>query len=137
LEWGKDARFLIAGCGNSNFGEKLYDLGFHNICNVDNLADVIKHMQVHAPSSLLLLITALTNTYDKARNIDKPTMTWCVKDMTKCNFPPASFEVVQDKGTLDAMLAQYETDMVTDMLCEIYTALVVRLVRLQRFYSIF
>ncbi len=33
-------KILIVGCGNSAFSEELYDLGYHNIINID-FSDVV------------------------------------------------------------------------------------------------
>ena len=104
LGFDKHARILVSGCGTSRLSERLYDEGFLNISNTDNLREVIEHMQ--------------------ARNKDRKKMKWLLADMTQPNFLPASFDVVLDKGTLDAMLGQYDLNAIVDMLCETHAAMV-------------
>lgn len=86
----KSDRILVIGCGNSNFSSDLYDKGFHHITNLDFSELVIDEM--------------------KQKNQSREHMTWVVGDMTRLDgFAEASFDVVLDKGALDALLSVNDT----------------------------
>jgi len=75
-------RILMVGCGNALMSEDMVRDGFNNLVNIDISSVVIKKMQ--------------------ERN---PHMTWITMDVTNMRtFEDASFDVVFDKGTLDAIL---------------------------------
>ncbi|XP_031263405.1 eEF1A lysine and N-terminal methyltransferase-like [Pistacia vera] len=79
------AQILVPGCGNSRLSEHLYDAGFHGITNIDFSKVVISDML--------------------RRNVrDRPDMRWRVMDMTNMQFTDESFDVVLDKGGLDALM---------------------------------
>ncbi|KAL9408774.1 hypothetical protein AB3S75_047206 [Citrus x aurantiifolia] len=78
-------QILVPGCGNSRLSEHLYDAGFHGITNVDFSKVVISDML--------------------RRNVrDRPDMRWRVMDMTSMQFMDETFDVVLDKGGLDALM---------------------------------
>ncbi|XP_008262290.1 eEF1A lysine and N-terminal methyltransferase isoform X4 [Oryctolagus cuniculus] len=82
-------KVLVIGCGNSELSEQLYDVGYKDIVNIDISEVVIKQM--------------------KERNATRrPQMSFLKMDMTQMEFPNASFQVVLDKGTLDAILTDEE-----------------------------
>ncbi|XP_030888502.1 eEF1A lysine and N-terminal methyltransferase isoform X2 [Leptonychotes weddellii] len=82
-------KVLVIGCGNSELSEQLYDVGIQDIVNIDISEVVIKQM--------------------KERNASRrPQMSFLKMDMTQMEFPDASFQVVLDKGTLDAVLTDEE-----------------------------
>ncbi|XP_054549450.1 eEF1A lysine and N-terminal methyltransferase isoform X2 [Talpa occidentalis] len=82
-------KVLVVGCGNSELSEQLYDVGYQDIVNIDISEVVIKQM--------------------KDRNASRrPHMSFLKMDMTQMEFPSASFQVVLDKGTLDAVLTDEE-----------------------------
>ncbi|KAB0376483.1 eEF1A lysine and N-terminal methyltransferase isoform X1 [Muntiacus reevesi] len=82
-------KVLVVGCGNSELSEQLYDVGYQDIVNIDISEVVIKQM--------------------KERNASRrPRMSFLKMDMTQMEFPDASFQVVLDKGTLDAVLTDEE-----------------------------
>uniref|UniRef100_A0A8C0C303 eEF1A lysine and N-terminal methyltransferase n=1 Tax=Balaenoptera musculus TaxID=9771 RepID=A0A8C0C303_BALMU len=82
-------KVLVIGCGNSELSEQLYDVGYQDIVNIDISEVVIKQM--------------------KERNASRrPQMSFLKMDMTQMEFPDASFQVVLDKGTLDAVLTDEE-----------------------------
>ncbi|XP_004756762.3 eEF1A lysine and N-terminal methyltransferase isoform X1 [Mustela putorius furo] len=82
-------KVLVIGCGNSELSEQLYDVGYLDIVNIDISEVVIKQM--------------------KERNASRrPQMSFLKMDMTQMEFPDASFQVVLDKGTLDAVLTDEE-----------------------------
>ncbi|KAM5239018.1 eEF1A lysine and N-terminal methyltransferase isoform 3-T3 [Ctenodactylus gundi] len=82
-------KVLVIGCGNSELSEQLYDVGYQDIVNIDISEVVIKQM--------------------RERNATRrPQMSFLKMDMTQMEFPDASFQVVLDKGTLDAVLTDEE-----------------------------
>lgn len=82
-------KVLVIGCGNSELSEQLYDVGYQDIVNIDISEVVIKQM--------------------KERNGSRrPHMSFLKMDMTQLEFPDATFQVVLDKGTLDAVLTDEE-----------------------------
>ncbi|KAJ8901523.1 hypothetical protein NDN08_007367 [Rhodosorus marinus] len=90
-EIGNEDKVLIVGCGNSDLSANLYDTGVHGITNIDFSERVIKDMR---------------------RKCRKRTgMSWEVMDMTCMRFESGVFNVVVDKGALDA-LASSDSDLV-------------------------
>ncbi|XP_068621193.1 eEF1A lysine and N-terminal methyltransferase homolog [Battus philenor] len=79
----KDA-ILITGCGNSSLSADLYDVGFTNITNIDVSEVVIKQM--------------------KAANASRNNMKFLHMDALNMKFSNEDFNVVLDKGTLDALM---------------------------------
>ncbi|XP_022761872.1 methyltransferase-like protein 13 isoform X2 [Durio zibethinus] len=78
-------QILVPGCGNSRLSEHLYDAGFKDITNIDFSKVVISDML--------------------RRNVrDQPNMRWRVMDMTQMQFTDDTFNVVLDKGGLDALM---------------------------------
>ncbi|WVQ92509.1 hypothetical protein IAS59_006320 [Cryptococcus gattii] len=85
IDTGKDARILMLGCGNSALGEVLYDAGWKNIVNIDYSKIVIEQMQ--------------------ERHAEKrPEMTWLEMDVMDLKLGENEFDLIIDKGTMDAML---------------------------------
>ncbi|KAF4349598.1 hypothetical protein F8388_003782 [Cannabis sativa] len=81
----QNPQILVPGCGNSRLSEHLYDAGFNQITNVDFSKVVISDML--------------------RRNVrQRPGMLWRVMDITKMQFEDAIFDVVVDKGGLDALM---------------------------------
>lgn len=78
-------QILVPGCGNSKLSEYLYDEGYRNITNIDFSKVVILDML--------------------RRNVRlRPEMKWRVMDMTQMQFEKESFDIVLDKGGLDALM---------------------------------
>ncbi|CAB4293585.1 unnamed protein product [Prunus armeniaca] len=78
-------RILVPGCGTSFLSEHLYDVGFKAITNID-LSEI-------AISDML------------CRNAcQRPGMKWQVMDITTMQIEDESFDVVVDKGGLDALM---------------------------------
>ncbi|KAG8222812.1 hypothetical protein J437_LFUL005018 [Ladona fulva] len=77
---------LMLGCGNSNLSEQMYGDGYHNIVNIDYSDIVIGNMS--------------------KKYADLKKMSWEVMDMRDMSFPDESFDVIFEKGTLDAMLVE-------------------------------
>jgi len=80
----KDQRILMLGCGNSPFSVEMYDDGYENIVNIDISPVCIETMA--------------------AQNENRPTMTWEVMDCSALTYEDASFDVVIDKATADAVV---------------------------------
>ncbi|XP_063796059.1 eEF1A lysine and N-terminal methyltransferase isoform X2 [Pseudophryne corroboree] len=82
---------LVVGCGNSELSERLYDAGCQNLTNIDVSEVVIRQMN--------------------ERNANRRSnMTYQLMDATQTTFPDSHFQVVLDKGTLDAILTDTEVD---------------------------
>ncbi|XP_030063229.1 eEF1A lysine and N-terminal methyltransferase isoform X2 [Microcaecilia unicolor] len=82
-------KVLVVGCGNSELSEQLYDVGYQHLVNIDLSEMVIRQMT--------------------ERNVTRrPTMSFFRMDALQMEFPDAYFQVVLDKGTLDAILTDTE-----------------------------
>ncbi|WWD21431.1 hypothetical protein CI109_105916 [Kwoniella shandongensis] len=81
---GKEARILMLGCGNSGLSEELYDAGWTNIVNLDYSKVVIEQMS--------------------QRHASRELMTWQEMDVLDLKYNEEEFDLVVDKGTMDAML---------------------------------
>ncbi|XP_067893889.1 eEF1A lysine and N-terminal methyltransferase isoform X1 [Heterodontus francisci] len=78
-------KVLVVGCGNSELSEQMYDVGYQGITNIDISEVVIDQM--------------------KERNATRrPTMVFMKMDMMQMEFGDSQFQVVLDKGTLDAVM---------------------------------
>eukprot|EP00210_Caulerpa_lentillifera_P008046 g7683.t1 len=85
------SRILIPGCGNSELSAEMYDVGYEEITNLDFSSLVIREM--------------LT------KNVrQRPKMKWMVMDVTKMRFQEAEFGAIVDKGALDALMGDLDTD---------------------------
>ncbi|PQQ21609.1 methyltransferase-like protein 13 [Prunus yedoensis var. nudiflora] len=78
-------QILVPGCGSSRLSEHLYDAGFNSITNIDfskvAISDCLRRNVRH-----------------------RPDMRWRVMDMTAMQFEDEAFDVVVDKGGLDALM---------------------------------
>ncbi|CAE6466761.1 unnamed protein product [Rhizoctonia solani] len=77
----KNVRILMLGCGNSTLSEDMYQDGYQNIVNIDFSPVVIQHMR---------------SAY--------PHMEWLEMDIRDLKFEAETFDILIDKGTMDAML---------------------------------
>lgn len=77
-------RILMLGCGNSTLSADLYNAGYKNIVNMDYSPVVIDRM--------------------RTKYADMSEMTWDVMDMKELTYEDKSFDVVLDKGSLDALM---------------------------------
>ena len=84
-------RVLVIGCGNSDFSHELYLHSQPHIINIDFSPIVIEEMKRKAPH-----------------------LTWEVMDMTKLAYANSSFDVVVDKGSLDALLSTHSKESSQD-----------------------
>ncbi|KAF0892710.1 hypothetical protein E2562_017684 [Oryza meyeriana var. granulata] len=82
---GKGPEILVPGCGSSVLSERLYDAGFCRVTNVDFSR---------------VLVADMLRRHARAR----PEMRWRVMDMTDMQFTDGSFDVILDKGGLDALM---------------------------------
>lgn len=78
-------KVLVVGCGNSQMTERLYQDGLSDILSIDYSEVVVSQMQLH---------------YQKSH----PTLRFATMDARALKVDPASFDVIIDKGTLDAVL---------------------------------
>jgi len=76
----------MLGCGNSSLSKDMYDDGYHNIVNLDFSQVVIDKMA--------------------KRHAACTGMTWVCMDMLNMGFTEDSFDVVLEKGTIDALLVE-------------------------------
>ncbi|CAN6722659.1 unnamed protein product [Malus baccata var. baccata] len=80
-----EPQIIVPGCGSSRLSENLYDAGFTSITNID--------------FSKVAISDCLR------RNVrNRPDMRWRVMDMTAMQFSEEAFDVVVDKGGLDALM---------------------------------
>jgi len=97
-------RVLVVGCGNSALSKSLYDDGFTDIESVDYSSVVINQMQV------------------LYRQI--PELRFCHMDVRSLTYVDQHFDVVIDKGTLDAVLCGSDSTVnATHMLNECHRVL--------------
>jgi len=75
----------MLGCGNSKLSEEMWDDGYKNIVNVDYSPVVIDRMK---------------RKYETSR----PEMQWYEADVRQLPFEVEAFDMVIDKGTMDAMM---------------------------------
>jgi len=87
----RSARFLNVGCGNSPLPEQMYDDGYHNIDNIDYSDIVISQMQ--------------------QRNLNRSEMRWTTMDARQMTYENNTFDVIIDKGTLDAFSCMKGNDL--------------------------
>lgn len=93
----KSSSILVVGCGNSKLSEQMYDDGYRTIVNIDISQTVIDQMK---------------ETYDKKGK----KMEWVAMDATNMQFDSEVFDVVLDKGTLDAVICGKDLTISTAML---------------------
>ncbi|XP_035987102.1 EEF1A lysine methyltransferase 4 [Fundulus heteroclitus] len=74
------------GCGNSSLSGDMYNAGYHAITNVDYSSVCISVMSAKYSSS--------------------PGMTWHQMDVRQLAFSDASFDVILEKATLDAIMVE-------------------------------
>ncbi|NWS75712.1 MET13 protein, partial [Crotophaga sulcirostris] len=83
-------KVLVVGCGNSELSEQMYDVGMcEDIVNIDISDAVIREMQ------------------ERSRG-RRPNMSYLLMDVLQMDFSDGHFQVVLDKGTLDAILTDEE-----------------------------
>uniref|UniRef100_A0A671KL87 eEF1A lysine and N-terminal methyltransferase n=1 Tax=Sinocyclocheilus anshuiensis TaxID=1608454 RepID=A0A671KL87_9TELE len=99
-------KVLVVGCGNSELSEQLYDVGYHQLTNIDISETVVSHMN--------------------QRNAEhRPDLTFQQLDATQTCFESGSFQAALDKGTLDAMASEEDGALAGRMLAEVGRVLAV------------
>jgi EEF1A lysine methyltransferase 4 len=83
----------MVGCGNSKLSDQMYQNGYKNIVNIDISPSVIDQMKEKFPY-----------------------MVWEVMDATKMSYKDGEFDVILDKGTLDALISGKNYDICQGML---------------------
>ena len=81
----KSAALLLVGSGNSALPAELAAAGFSDILATDYAENVVARMAAAAAGS--------------------PAVRWACADMRALGLPPAAFDAVLDKATMDALLA--------------------------------
>ncbi|KAF8347789.1 S-adenosyl-L-methionine-dependent methyltransferase [Amanita rubescens] len=82
----RSSRILVLGCGNSKLSEEvMWDDGYKNIVNIDYSSVVIEQLR-------------------QRHEIIRPEMEWLEMDIRDLKFEDGAFDVVIDKGTMDAMI---------------------------------
>eukprot|EP00118_Oscarella_pearsei_P016535 m.158478 g.158478 ORF g.158478 m.158478 type:complete len:692 (+) comp38743_c0_seq11:626-2701(+) len=87
---------LMLGCGNSRLGEDMYDVGYKYVVNID-ISDVVIRQMIDRNST------------------KRPDLKFVKMDATDMTFDDSSFDVVLDKGTLDAMMSGEESEVEGDV----------------------
>jgi RAT1-interacting protein len=99
-----DDQCLVLGCGNSEMAADMLQSGFSRIVNIDLSAIVISQMR------------------EKYQNEVK--LEWYEMDVTKMSFPNNSFDLIIDKGTIDAILCRMDgEELVEKAVSEIFRVL--------------
>jgi len=81
----KDSSILMVGCGNSKLSEQMYDSGFKSILSIDISEVIVNRMNAVAIAK------------------GKVDLVYKVVDATNMPYTEGEFDVVIDKGTLDAL----------------------------------
>ncbi|XP_068605339.1 EEF1A lysine methyltransferase 4 [Brachionichthys hirsutus] len=82
----KEDCILVLGCGNSSMSGDMYGAGYQSITNVDYSSVCVRAL--------------------RARHRECPGMTWHEMDLQQLLFPDASFDVILEKATLDAIMVE-------------------------------
>ena len=77
-----DDKVLMVGCGNSKLSGQMFKNGYGNVVNIDISPSVIAQMKEQFPD-----------------------LVWQVMDATDLQYKDGEFDVVMDKGTLDALIS--------------------------------
>ncbi len=72
----------MVGCGNSKLSYQMHQAGYKNILSIDISPSVIQQMKQEFPE-----------------------LSWEVMDATKMSYKDGQFDVIIDKGTLDALIS--------------------------------
>lgn len=80
-----EAVVLSVGCGNSSLSEKMYDAGHRNVVGIDFCESIVEFMRARARRS-------------------RPELKYEVMDARELSFGNESFDLIIDKGTLDAVV---------------------------------
>jgi ubiquinone/menaquinone biosynthesis C-methylase UbiE len=97
-------RALVVGCGNSRMSADMLAEGFPSVASID-LSKVV--------------IAQLRDQYK-----DEPRLQWYEMNCAKLDFPDESFELVIDKGTIDAIMCGDDSDeLIPSTMAEIFRVL--------------
>lgn len=89
-------RVLVVGCGSSELSANLYDVGYHDIINID-ISDTVIQQMVEKNAK------------------QRPDMKFMKGDVLNLEFNDSDFSVVLDKGTLDALMVDTSEKVVSDI----------------------
>jgi len=87
-----DAKILNLGCGNSDMSAKMYINGFEQIVNIDISEKLLQNLR-------------------QAQEKAMPKMQWLYMNASALTFDSESFDVIVDKGTMDAMEENVELNL--------------------------
>ena len=87
----KEAKILIAGCGNSHFMEDMYDDGFFDITAMDVSRVVIDQVRTRCAK-------------------DYPEIKFINGNMSDSNMPGGSYDAIIDKAMFDSILCGLKGD---------------------------
>jgi len=79
-----DNKILMLGCGNSDMSTKMYAAGYEDIVNIDISPKLLDELRAQHETTM-------------------PNMKWLYMNVSQLEFEDASFDIVLDKGTLDAI----------------------------------
>ncbi|XP_013879730.1 endothelin-converting enzyme 2 [Austrofundulus limnaeus] len=101
----KEDSVLILGCGNSSMSGDMYRAGYRSITNID-----------YSP----VCISTMSARYSHCAE-----MTWHQMDVRQLSFDDASFDVILEKATLDAIMVEEKTpwEVSPETICFIHQAL--------------
>ena len=85
-------RILMVGCGNSKLSYQMWKAGYQQIVSIDISPSVIEQMKKEFPE-----------------------LVWEVMDATKMSYKDGEFDVIIDKGTLDALISGKNYDIAAQM----------------------
>lgn len=80
----QESKILMLGCGNSDMSEKMYKNGFEQIVNIDISEQLMQNLRQKQEAAM-------------------PKMQWLYMSASEMTFDTGSFDVIVDKGTLDAV----------------------------------
>jgi EEF1A lysine methyltransferase 4 len=99
-------RILHLGCGTSTLTADLWSLGYRNQCNIDFSPVAIQTMRTRYAGL-------------EAEGGSEGSLEWRVMDVRHMTFPPESFDVAIDKGTLDAIFYGSKEDPEEEVLASL------------------
>jgi SAM-dependent methyltransferase len=92
-----ESKILIPGCGNSTMGPEMRDDRYNNIEQIDFSEVVVEQMSKRFPD-----------------------MIWKVMDITHLEYDDNVFDVILDKGTIDALTCGGDVELNMKKACEEY-----------------
>jgi len=104
LDLVRHEKVLVVGCGNSLMSEQVSCEGFSAVISIDYISSIVDELAIKYRHRF-------------------PSMQFVCMDATKLSFSGESFELVLDKGTLDAILCGAQQPVIHAMIEQIYRVL--------------